>query len=99
MFLIGGVLEFIIVIVSLVLIVLGRATETDLKSYAKERKIMTLIGIFLLSSWVIFSAVPGLFRNIRENRELRKLRKNGYFRDQINQESNKARKNCRNMNF
>ncbi len=71
-----SVMELIVLITSALLLLWGAMFKYGVSQGKTERRRMTFIGYLLLLSYIVFIGVPNFLRDLTENDELKKLRKN-----------------------
>jgi hypothetical protein len=76
---VSGILELFVVLCATLLIKWGAMDASPDGSDARDRRRMSVMGFFLLVSWIVMAGIPNFIKHIREDSELAKLKKSGYF--------------------
>ncbi len=76
---VNGLLELFVVLCATLLIKWGAMDAVTSEAEALDRKRMSVLGFFLLVSWIVLAGIPNFLKYIREDNELARLRKSGYF--------------------
>lgn len=76
---VSGLLELFVVLCATLLIKWGVMDVSADEASARDKRRMSVMGFFLLVSWIVMAGIPNFIRHIREDSELAQLKKSGYF--------------------
>ncbi len=76
---VSGLLELFVILCATLLIKWGVMDVSTDDANTQDKRRMSVMGFFLLVSWIVMAGIPNFIRHVREDSELAQLKKTGYF--------------------